>query len=151
MSSFTQFNDTLRIEYLSEFSREKRKDYWKVLESFIFYSDESGLGFRIWIKVPTGFITDGASVPKPFWSLFPPLGNYGQAAILHDYLRDVGLAYHDGEEWIGNKYKEFTVSVKESDYIFLEAMKVLGVGWIKRTIMFLAVRAYAKFKYGLTK
>ena len=75
MSTFTQFDAELKIQYLLDFSKIKRKDYWEVLDPFIFYSDDSGLGFRIWIKVPKGFITDGATVPKPFWSLFPPFGS----------------------------------------------------------------------------
>jgi hypothetical protein len=36
--------------------------------------------------VPKGFVTDLASIPRPFWSLLPPNGPYAQAAIVHDYL-----------------------------------------------------------------
>ena len=38
------------------------------------------------VDPPPGFITDFASVPRPFWSLLPPDGEYAYAAIIHDYL-----------------------------------------------------------------
>jgi hypothetical protein len=36
--------------------------------------------------VPRGFVTDLASIPRVFWSVLRPDGNYAYAAILHDYL-----------------------------------------------------------------
>lgn len=38
------------------------------------------------ICVPVGFTTDLASVPRIFWSLFPPNCTYSIPAIIHDYL-----------------------------------------------------------------
>jgi len=38
------------------------------------------------VDVPTGFVTDFASIPRPFWSLLPPDGKYTYPAIVHDYL-----------------------------------------------------------------
>src|SRR5262249_35732270 len=38
------------------------------------------------IMVPRGFVTDFASVPRLFWSLLPPIGRYGYAALFHDYV-----------------------------------------------------------------
>jgi len=38
------------------------------------------------VSAPTGFVTDLASIPRVFWSLLPPDGNYAYAAIVHDYL-----------------------------------------------------------------
>ena len=36
------------------------------------------------IVVPVGFVTDFASVPRAFWSLYPPTGPWAPAAIVHD-------------------------------------------------------------------
>jgi hypothetical protein len=36
--------------------------------------------------VPKGFVTDMASIPRVFWSILRPDGNYAYSAILHDYL-----------------------------------------------------------------
>ncbi len=75
------------------------------------------------IEVPVGFVTDFASIPKAFWSILPPAGRYAAAAVIHDYL-----------------YKNHRYTRKRSDQIFLGAMKVLGVNWIVRRIMYQAVR-----------
>ena len=75
------------------------------------------------IDVPLGFMTDFASVPRPLWWIFPRWGRYGNAAVIHDYLY-----------WIRIR------SRKESDNIFLEAMRVLQVGFVTRTLLYLGVR-----------
>ena len=37
--------------------------------------------------IPKGFITDGASIPRIFWSIFPPYrSEYFSAVVIHDYL-----------------------------------------------------------------
>jgi hypothetical protein len=38
------------------------------------------------VRVPKGFVTDLASVPRPFWTKYPPVGRYAYAAVVHDYL-----------------------------------------------------------------
>ena len=74
--------------------------------------------------IPAGFITDGASVPRGLWNLFPPFGKYNKASLLHDYLYQFG-----------------TMTRAQADWCFLEAMKVLGVGFLTRWAMYLSVRA----------
>ena len=79
------------------------------------------------IKIPKGFICDGASIPKIFWGIIgSPMGRYAPAAIIHDFL-----------------YRNQPRSRKESDEIFYEAMQVLGVPFWKRWIMYHAVRLFA--------
>lgn len=38
------------------------------------------------VDVPTGFVTDFASIPRVFWSLLRPDGEYTYPAIVHDFL-----------------------------------------------------------------
>ncbi len=38
------------------------------------------------VQVPAGFVTDLASIPRPFWTFLRPDGRYAYAAIVHDYL-----------------------------------------------------------------
>lgn len=45
------------------------------------------------VCVPSGFITDGATVPRLFWCLFPPIGRYFPATTLHDYLLVKGYGW----------------------------------------------------------
>jgi len=59
---------------------------WFVLCSDLKYSMSfNGEGWME-IVVPAGFLTDFASVPRFFWRIFPPIGDYWRSAILHDYL-----------------------------------------------------------------
>ena len=37
-------------------------------------------------EIPTGFVTDLASIPRAFWQVLPRDGEYAYAAIIHDYL-----------------------------------------------------------------
>ena len=87
-----------------------------------------------WIIVPEGFVTDFASVPRLFWSIFPPLGPWALAAILHDWL------YQTCGEF--GKYTR-----KQADEIFREAMEEIAKhredgepkAW-KRALLYRAVR-----------
>lgn len=38
------------------------------------------------LTIPAGFDTDISSVPRPFWPLCPPVGDFALAALIHDYL-----------------------------------------------------------------
>jgi hypothetical protein len=101
---------------------------WTLVEPFCY--DVGFEGSKNTIDVPAGFITDFASVPRPFWWIIPRWGSYGNAAVVHDYLYQTG-----------------TKSRKYADEIFLEAMKVSGTSWICRHIMFLAVRIFGGLAY----
>lgn len=96
---------------------------WRVARSFKYHVGEEGSGDVI--TVPRGFKTDFASVPRIFWTIIPPDGNYTQCAVLHDY-----------------GYFTQKRSRKEVDKIFLESMKVLGVPTWKRHTMYRAVRSF---------
>ncbi len=81
------------------------------------------------IIVPAGMYTDFASIPKGLRWMISRVGKHGKAAVVHDYLCDqcnIG---------IGTR--------KDADKIFLWAMKELGVGFVKRRVMYSAVRAYS--------
>jgi len=78
------------------------------------------------INVPRGFVTDFASVPRLFWRIIPPWGEYALASVVHDYLCTQGRFPR-----------------KEADLIFLDLMKRLGVPLWKRQAMYRAVRLYS--------
>ena len=102
---------------------------WKLIEPFSYYIDKKD---GIIITVPKDFISDGASIPRIFWSLIgsPMTGKYIAAAFLHDFT-----------------YFIKTFSRKKSDLIFLNAMKILKVPKIKRKIIYYAVRVGGKWAW----
>lgn len=88
------------------------------------------------IIVPEGFVTDFASIPRGLWNIFPPLGPWARAAIVHDYLYSTAGLY--------GRYTR-----KRCDDIFVEIMKILKVAAWKRTCMYYAVRAFGHLGWGL--
>lgn len=131
--TFKNFRGDVGIIYDPAYSRLKRRDYWKVIKSFTYYIGDGSS--NEWFLIPKEFKTDGATVPRMLWSFVPPWGRYGPAVIVHDYLCDGGL--------ISTKKGQRVASRKEADQIFLEAMKALKVGRIKRTCMYWGVRLAA--------
>jgi len=54
---------------------------WKLGKDFRYQSDVYGA----LLTVPAGFHTDFASTPREVWTLYPPWGKYGPAAVIHDW------------------------------------------------------------------
>ena len=133
MSQFEWIDKSVGIMYDPVLSKKKQKDIYTTLDSFTFsFPNYPGGGFVI---VPAGFQTDGATVPRLFWSILPPWGVYGQAAILHDYLcRTRSLTTYAGEIQ--------RIGYRDIDRAFYDAMKDLGTPLWKRALMYGAVRVY---------
>ena len=104
------------------------KNLWRVREAFEYHvgsypSEEI-------IKVPIGFRTDFASIPRIFWPFISPVDKHGKAAVVHDYC-----------------YAEGLYSRKYCDEIFLEAMTVLSVNDTKKYIMYYFVRTFGWYSW----
>ena len=82
------------------------------------------------VAVPTGFVTDFASVPSIFWSVLPRDGVYVYAAVLHDYLY-----------WIQDRERE------NADRVLLACMEEFSVGTISRQAVYWGVRAGGDFAW----
>ena len=76
--------------------------------------------------VPAGFQTDFASVPRAFVWLLPRYGKYTKAAILHD--------------WLCARVREGTFDRADADGLFRRSMRELGVPFVRRWLMWAAVR-----------
>lgn len=105
---------------------------WR-LESPLSY-EVAFLGSGRVVAVPAGFVTDGASVPRPLWWFLPAWGTYSRAAVIHDYLLKLIEASTPHAQ---------AATRKEADAIFYEAMVVCGTGMTMRWIMWAAVRSFA--------
>jgi hypothetical protein len=78
------------------------------------------------VEVPFGFVTDFASVPWLLWSLFPPIGRYGYAAVFHDFVY----------------WEQDGMTRKEADLVFRDTMDELGVPAWKKLTLYWAVRLF---------
>lgn len=79
------------------------------------------------VRVPKGFVTDFASVPRPLCGLLTPHDLYSKAAVVHDYLY-----------WTQQCTRE------QADNILLLAMKESGVGRADQWMVHRAVRAFGQ-------
>ena len=134
MSSFTEFSAPRLVQYDHEASDELGADHWRVTQPFRFYL--GGKDTDRWVYVPAGYLTDGASVPRALWSLIPPWGRYGQAAVVHDIVCEYLSITVDGEP--------VRVTREQCDQILLEAMTVLGVPAFQRQAIYQAVSLYRR-------
>lgn len=107
---------------VEEISEQK----WKLLKQMDYQ------GAKESFQVPAGQTTDFASVPRIFIWFLPRYGRYTKAAILHDYLWQVKVP--EG------------MSRLDADGLFRQAMRELNVPFLRRWIMWAAVRWAALFK-----
>lgn len=99
------------------------KDRFELVEDYL-YKD---------ITVPKGYQTNGANIPRIFWSIFPPNSpEYISAVVMHDYLCDNAKSKAD---------------YKYADKMLYEMMIALEVSKWKCTVFYLACRAYHKIRY----
>lgn len=84
------------------------------------------------VTVPKHFVSDGASVPRIFWNVLSPFGNYFKAALVHDYL----YSHHN-----------LIYTREEADDIFMEGMYLLGVPLYQRFPIYCAVKLFGGWHY----
>jgi len=97
---------------------------WRLVEDFGYESKAGKI-----LIVPTGFLTDFASVPRLLWPIVP-LNDavYGKAAVLHDYA-------------VRNR-KRIGYSLMDCHRLFREVLLFSGVGRVKTTLMYASVVAF---------
>ena len=80
---------------------------------------------------PTGFRSDGASIPKPCWPLVgsPLQGRHVRSSILHDYLYDAQFPR------------------READSVYYRAMRADGVDVVSARIIHATVRTFGWLPY----
>lgn len=90
---------------------------WVLLRDLIWHDEQR-------ITVPAGFVTDLASIPRPFRGVLNQNGNSRRPAVLHDWL-----------------YSTQTLSRAAADGIFRTALIAEGMGRIGATVYWAGVRA----------
>jgi hypothetical protein len=75
------------------------------------------------VRIPSGFVTDFASVPQLAQAVLPQLGPHSMAAVLHDFL-----------------YWDQSCTREQADLLFYEAMTEYGVTRWRRSLAYWAVR-----------
>lgn len=110
---------------------------WEIRDPFEYHLDHLGSTERV--IIPTGFITDFASIPRVLWNILPPTGRYGKAAVIHDWLYQKQIITVLWPE-VGKAVGARLVDRAEADHILLEGMQALEVGWLTRSTIYSGVR-----------
>lgn len=102
------------------------KDRFEVMEDYEFVLPNYK-GF-----VPKGFKTDGASIPRLFWSIYPPYrSEYFSACVIHDFLCE--KAKSKADYMLANE-------------VLKEAMQTLGINKFKIFVFFHSCNLFHKIK-----
>jgi hypothetical protein len=113
-----RFTTTLQVEDNDGFP-------FKLLHPLTYVTDVDHRGT---FSVPTGFLTDYASIPRVLWNVLPPVGAYDAAAVLHDFLYQTGTI------------NLASITRAEADAILLEAMEVKKVAAWQRRFIYAGIR-----------
>lgn len=124
-----EYNNLLKVGYESD-----GRHAYLLSDLTVAFKDSDNFGGGGIITVPAGFRTDFASVPKIFWNILPPTGEYSVPAIVHDYL-----------------YATHIIPKEEADLIFYILMKRYKVSNWKCAIMYRAVKWFGKKAWKGTK
>ena len=111
------------------------KSLWQLTGDFgasMTVHPKNGAPYSLTISAPRGLYTDLSSVPQALWFVVGPIGEHLEISILHDYLY---MAWTDHRETATRQDWRF------ADKMFLAGLKVSGVGWLKRSLMFVAVHS----------
>ena len=98
---------------------------WRLVAPLVYVSNIIGP-----LRIPTGFITDFASVPRLPLAYMLMGGVAHKAAVVHDFLYQFG-----------------SVDRRTADRVFKEAMEVTGVSAWRRYPMYLAVRLFGWMRF----
>ena len=87
------------------------------------------------VRVPAGYKTNGADIPRFFWRIYPPNSpEYMPAVVIHDYLCDVA------DEMKNKSYRK--QAFLYADDAFREILLKIGVSKIKTSLFYRAVRLH---------
>lgn len=136
MSTFTRFVGEEQLRYNRALSKLADQDLWDVIPGFRYYINHENS--NLYVDVESGFVTDGATIPRMFWWLLPPTGEYSQCTTLHDKLC---TTYYCTQVVNGVETKRL-VTRKEIDLILKESMDVMEVTPWKKKFIMLGVNLY---------
>lgn len=116
------------------------KFYYKEPIKGYTYANVLKVGSRLWrvespfvtpyITIAPGFYSDGASIPRMFWSMTDPAGELFEAALVHDYM-----------------YANALGTKEQADKTFRQIALDFGVAKWKAALAYQFVKMFGKGKY----
>jgi hypothetical protein len=118
-----QFNGDVILEELNN-------GFWKLQDDFSYEND------FIKVSVKSGFTTDGASIPRPFWSIIgnPLEDDLLKPAIIHDGLYALKLLKREESDKLLKEMLLFNGTSKVKTYLICYLVRLFGgMHWDKDT------------------
>jgi hypothetical protein len=109
-------------------------EIWSLAEELVWEVGAEGSGIEI--RVPVGFLSDGASIPWPLSIVLNRWGRWRRAACLHDHCH--------ARIRIGYPHPH-TPTRKDADRQFYDAMLASGVWRVTALVFRAAVRLFGGF------
>lgn len=125
------FLSLLRVELMvdahgNNLCNRDERQLWQVIDDdFVYQSDIAKQS----IIVPSGFVTDFASIPQVCLSIFGEIAQ--RPSVIHDFL-----------------YSKTLITRAMADAVLLEAMEITGVSWLQRKLIYTGVRIGGGNHYG---
>jgi hypothetical protein len=116
---YVEYSDRARLVW------DNKSSEWIILRPFTVYWNRPGKHLEF--TVQEGFTTDLASIPRVFQSITPTVGHHIQPSIVHDWCYEANVP---------------GLTRKDADLLFLDGMKDAGVYWLRRHVMYRAVRLF---------
>lgn len=111
-------------------------DYW-ILTDHLIYESENKM-FKGTLIAVAGFQTNFASIPRPLWSIFPKMGKWDMAAVMHDAAYGHSLYTPSGIR--------INLIKKYADKLFYDAMLDCGVNIANAKTMYQLVKVFGNPK-----
>lgn len=126
MTSYLKFDASKRVTVDEESSELHGETIYATSGCMSFYVGARDREY--WVHVPHGYKLSGANLPKFFRDWIRPDSVHGKAVVIHHYLCNTGK--------VKIAKVRMTVGRYEANTVFLEAMKVAGVGFFKRWLLY---------------
>jgi len=101
---------------------------------------------KIRVPIPTGFVSDLASIPRFLWPILPPWGEYDRAVAVHDFLWNPA-GYIVGLE----TGRPRAVSKMEANAIMDAVMELDNVAMWRRKALLVGVNLSVKSGYAVMR
>ncbi|WP_223888795.1 DUF1353 domain-containing protein [Helicobacter pylori] len=94
-------------------------------------------------------ITDGATIPKPFWNILSPFGRFFKSCALHDYICLMAKLKNNEAPNLKEGISIATQYRKRADTLLSLSMKKQGIKLWRRLLIAANVRAYTFFTFSV--
>lgn len=128
MTSYLKFDAPSRVSIDEKSSELEGQTVYVTRGCMNFYVGNRDREY--WVHIPHGWRLTGAILPRFFRNWIKPDSAHGKAALVHHYLCTTGRVKIAKVKMRVDRY--------EANMVFLEAMKVAGVGFCKRWVLLCA-------------